>query len=109
MKLEREHENPFVDRAATYSCRALKFEVVGDNGWPDRIILCPAPGCGHTFFIEFKRTEDHEPDPIQLYKHEQLRKMGYSVYVAWTLEDAEDFLLYELFKCHAYSYLTIIN
>lgn len=96
VKLEKTHENNFVDRAATYSCRAIKFEIVGDNGYPDRIVLCPGP---HTFFIEFKRTEDHEPDPLQLRKHRLLRGMGYTVYVAWSLDQAEDFLLYELDKC----------
>ena len=93
MKLEKEHEDRFVKRAATHSCRAIKFEVVGDNGYPDRIILCPK---AHVFFIEFKRSATHTPERKQLKKHRILRDMGYTVYVAWTLEDAEDFLLYEL-------------
>ena len=95
MKPEIEHELEFVRRAAGLSCRAFKFEPDGENGWPDRLILCPGP---HTFFIEFKRSKNHEPEKKQLHKHKLLRAMGYTVYVAWSPDQAMEYLLYELSK-----------
>ena len=55
----------------------LKFVSPGWAGAPDR--LCLLPG-GKIFFVELKRPEER-PRKIQLKRHEELRKLGFSVYV----------------------------
>ena len=55
----------------------LKFVSPGWAGAPDR--LCLLPG-GKIFFIELKRPGER-PRKIQLKRHEELRKLGFSVYV----------------------------
>ena len=51
--------------------------VSGTAGWPDRIIIFPD---GKVGFVEVKAPGE-EPRKLQLYRHEQLRKMGCQVYV----------------------------
>ena len=97
MKLETEIENDYVKKAGGYGVESIKFTVDGSRNWPDRINLCPGP---HTFFIEFKRSAKDTPRKGQLSKHKYLRGFGYNVYVAWTVEDALDFLELELMGCH---------
>jgi len=53
-----------------------KFKAI-NNGYPDRIFLIPG---GKPLFIEFKAPGE-EPDPLQLYRHEVLRELGYQVEV----------------------------
>lgn len=55
----------------------LKFVSPGWAGAPDR--LCLLPG-GKIFFVELKRPGER-PRKIQLKRHEELRKLGFSVYV----------------------------
>lgn len=52
------------------------------NGWPD-LQLHKA---GKTFFIETK-TESGKVTPLQEYRHEQLRKQGFEVYVIYNLNE----------------------
>ena len=49
----------------------------GITGWPDVAFLCPG---ARTLLVEFKRPGD-EPRPRQLYIHDQLRQLGYTVEV----------------------------
>jgi len=55
----------------------IKLKAVGQTGWPDRWFPCPG---GRSFLIEFKRPGE-EPEPRQLYIHNQLRKLGFHVEV----------------------------
>lgn len=87
-------EKKFVERCRERGYLALKMEVSGWRNWPDRQILL---GQGYVFFIEFKRLGE-EARPAQAYRHEQLRKQGYSVYVCDTLEGAMQALETELDK-----------
>lgn len=86
MKLETEIENKFVEEVGKRWPRiyALKMEIPGWRNWPDRQILC---GDGYTFFIEFKRPNE-KPRAGQVYRHSELRKRGYNVYVCDNVEDA---------------------
>lgn len=49
----------------------------GTSGWPDRIALLPDGKIG---FVEVKAPGKH-PRALQTHRHEQLRCLGYKVYV----------------------------
>ena len=51
--------------------------ISGTAGWPDRIVLLPD---GKVGFVEVKAPGE-EPRILQLHRHEQLRQLGYQVYV----------------------------
>lgn len=56
---------------------ALKFVSPGLDGMPDRILLLPI---GRIVFVEVKAL-GKKPRPLQLSRHEMLRKLGFKVYV----------------------------
>lgn len=62
---------------------ALKFVSPGLDGMPDRIILLPGSKIA---FVEIK-SPGKKPRPLQLARHEMLRKLGFKVFV---LDDAAD-------------------
>lgn len=47
------------------------------SGWPDRIVLLPDGKFG---FVEVK-APGKEPRPLQIHRHEQLKALGYPVFV----------------------------
>jgi hypothetical protein len=49
----------------------------GTSGWPDRIVLFPD---GKVDFVEVKASGE-EPRKLQKHRHEQLRILGFQVYV----------------------------
>lgn len=49
----------------------------GSVGWPDRIVILPDGKFG---FVEVKAPGE-KPRPIQVHRHNQLRQLGYKVYV----------------------------
>lgn len=49
----------------------------GTVGWPDRIVILPDGKFG---FVEVKAPGE-KPRPIQVHRHNQLRQLGYKVYV----------------------------
>ena len=61
---------------------ALKFVSPGMAGVPDRLLLFPG---GHIAFVELK-APGKKPRPLQLHRHDQLRALGFKVYV---LDNAE--------------------
>lgn len=58
----------------------LKLSAQYFTGLPDR--LCLLPG-GQAFFVELKG-KGVKPTPRQAYVHQQLRKLGFTVFVADT-------------------------
>ena len=66
----------------------LKFVSPAWEGAPDRIILFPG---GKIFFVEVKRPGER-PRPLQLKRHEELRKLGFSVYVIDGKEQVRDLI-----------------
>jgi len=52
------------------------------NGFPDLMLLKD----GKTFFIETK-AENGIVSPLQFYRHEQLIKQGFEVYIIYSLND----------------------
>ena len=62
---------------------ALKFVSPGLDGMPDRLVILPM---GRIAFVEVK-SPGKKPRPLQLARHELLRKLGFKVFV---LDDATD-------------------
>ena len=56
---------------------ALKFVSPGMAGVPDRLLLFPG---GRIAFAEVKAPGE-KPRPLQIHRMEQLRKLGFRVYV----------------------------
>lgn len=67
---------------------ALKFVSPGMAGMPDRLVLYPP---GRLFFVELK-APGRKPRPLQLVRHEELKRMGFPVKVIDTKEKAEEFI-----------------
>lgn len=63
--------------------KALKFVSPGVSGVPDRIVLLPR---GRVIFVELKAPGE-KPEPLQVYRAEQLRKLGFEVKVIDSIED----------------------
>ena len=59
-----------------------KFTSPGMDGMPDRLALFPG---GRIAFIEVKAPGE-KPRPLQVHRHEQLRRLGFQVYVLDGLE-----------------------
>lgn len=66
----------------------IKLWALSFTGLPDRLILLPG---GKVFFVETKHSEK-KPRPRQLIVHEQLRSLGFMVFVICTNEDLKKFL-----------------
>ena len=61
---------------------ALKFVSPGFNGVPDRLVLFPG---GRLAFCEVKAPGE-KPRPLQVHRMEQLKALGYRVYVVDSVE-----------------------
>lgn len=92
LPLERIGEDKLRDWVEDFGGKALKLNLTGERGWPDRLVclLDVSP-----FFIEFKR-EGEDLEPLQLHRHAELRCLGIEVYVAWSFEQALFFVEQEL-------------
>ena len=62
----------------------VKIIQTNCNGWPD----LQAHRAGVTIFIECK-APGKQPAPLQAYRHQQLIKQGFSVYVIDNLSDVK--------------------
>ena len=58
-----------------------KFVSPGLDGMPDRLVLLPG---GRLAFVEVK-APGKKPRPLQIVRHEMLKRLGFAVYV---LDDA---------------------
>jgi hypothetical protein len=65
---------------------ALKFVSPGFNGVPDRLLLFMG---GKVAFVEVKAPGE-SPRPLQAHRMEQLRRMGFKVYVLDSAEDIDN-------------------
>ena len=59
-----------------------KFVSPGMDGMPDRLVLLPG---ARLAFVEVK-APGKKPRPLQLHRHEQLRALGFRVYVLDSVE-----------------------
>ena len=74
---EKEIERKLVMRTTQRGGVALKFVSPGCIGVPDRIVLLPG---GHLGFVELK-APGQQPSPIQVRRIQQMRAMGFKVFV----------------------------
>lgn len=92
--LEKDDETRFQDKAKSLGVLSLKLNMRGSRDFPDQTVLCPD---GHCFFIEFKLPLE-EPRSGQAWYHRLLRRLGFTVYIAHSTEEAMKFLKQELDK-----------
>ena len=74
---ENQLERKLVQKVKKMGGLALKFTSPGMAGVPDRLILLPG---GKMAFIELK-APGKKPRPLQLHRHDQLRALGFPVFV----------------------------
>ena len=74
---EKVIERKLVSAVAKAGGLALKFVSPGLNGVPDRLLLFMG---GKVAFVEVKAPGE-KPRPLQVHRMEQLRRMGFPVYV----------------------------
>lgn len=83
-----------LERHFSHTCKqmrvlTLKLNVVGQRGWPDRVVILPNR---QVFWVELK-TVVGRVSPMQQHIHEQLRDAGHIVLVLRTKEEITDALL----------------
>ena len=79
---EKSIEQKLVNIVKSKGGIAPKFTSPGYAGMPDRLVLLPEGKFG---FVEIK-APGKEPMPLQIKRHELLRRLGFKVYV---LDDSE--------------------
>ena len=79
---EKNIETALVRAVRKHGGLALKFVSPGMAGVPDRILLFPG---GRVAFAELK-APGKKPRPLQIHRHDQLRALGFQVYVVDSME-----------------------
>ena len=74
---EKNTERHLTDEVKKAGGLCLKFSSMTETGYPDRIVLFPG---GLIAFVELK-SKGKKPTRLQDLRHEQLREMGFPVYV----------------------------
>ena len=77
MAREKAIEQKLVHAVKKWNGIAPKFISPGLDGMPDRLVLLPE---GRIAFVEVKAPGQH-PRPLQIARHEMLRRLGFKVYV----------------------------
>lgn len=90
-RLESNEEKAFVKwtKKKGYLCKKMKTDDA--RGWPDRMLVVN----GRIFFIEFKQP-GKKPTKYQKQIHNELRKRGRAVYIAYSNEHAQEITLNEI-------------
>ena len=79
---EKAIEKKLVQAVKAAAGIAPKLVSPGFDGMPDRIVLLPS---GHIGFVEVKAPGE-KPRPLQLARHEMLRRLGFQVYLLDSIE-----------------------
>lgn len=98
-------------RLTAKGCLVRKIGYEGRRGCPDHLVLVPGfeleePDMPHVFsyqeprvlFIEYKATEDTQPEEHQLREHTRMRAVGADVRVIGSKRQIDE-LVKELFPC----------
>lgn len=90
-KLESAAQSDIIKALETEGAFILKVVVCNVNGFPDLTILKPRSKGRKAVKIccmEVKR-EGEEPEPLQQFRHDQLRKYGVETYTVYNKEQAQ--------------------
>ncbi len=74
---EKQIEQSLVRAVKLHGGICPKFVSPGMDGMPDRLVLMPG---GRIAFVEVK-APGRKPEPLQVRRHEQLRSLGFAVFV----------------------------
>jgi hypothetical protein len=85
---EKKIETRLSQRVKKLGGLSLKWVSPGYIGVPDRIVMLPR---GKIAFVELKTT-GKKPRAIQIKRHEELRALGFKVYVVDSYESVEEIL-----------------
>ena len=85
---EKTLERALVEKIRQLGGICLKLQGNMYAGMPDRLILLPG---GKAIFVELK-SEGVKPRKLQLIRHEELRALGFKVFVIDTQEKLTEFL-----------------
>lgn len=77
------------ERAGKFGCKVYKFRSPGNNGVPDRLILCPN---GITRYVELK-APGKTPTVLQEYVHREFSQLGHQVAVLDSFEAIEKWIV----------------
>lgn len=86
--LEIALERRAVAYARTLGIEAIKLNLQGRRGWPDRVFLARG---GRPLLVEFKRAGEGL-EPAQARVHRRLRRLGYDVHVVDAFTEARALL-----------------
>lgn len=85
---ESKIEKALVTQVKSIGGLAWKFVSPGTAGVPDRLVILPD---GRTIYVELKRP-GQKPEPLQEYRHKQLRERGHQVHVIDSIEGVKAFI-----------------
>lgn len=85
--LEKNIEKHFKNEIEKIGGKAFKFSSPGNNGVPDRIVLCK----GKCYFVELKRP-GAEPRKLQKAVIKTFNKLGFKVYVIDSIDKVGEFI-----------------
>lgn len=85
---EKEIEQALVKAVKTRGGMCPKLTSPGTDGMPDRIVLLPQ---GRMSFVEVK-APGKKPRPLQVHRHEELRNLGFPVFVLDSLDQIKEIL-----------------
>lgn len=88
---ESDIEKYLVGRVKAAGGMAYKFVSPGRSGVPDRMVCFPG---GRILFVELK-APGRKPTPLQTRRHEELRDLGFSVWVIASMEAVDEFIEWE--------------
>ena len=86
---EKTVEQRLHEEAKKIGGHAYKLSSQVDAGMPDRLVCFPG---GRIVFVETKRPKGGRLSKIQIYRHKELRRMGFDVRVVNTTELVKAFI-----------------
>lgn len=90
--LEDVVEQYLIDTVAVLGGMTYKFVVPGVRGYPDRIVKLPGVDA---FLVELKRPKRGVVARLQKLRHEELRAIGWRVYLAKDRGEVDAIIEYE--------------